>query len=111
MRLALWFRDGEPPDKSRRIECVWRNPATPTVAAQADAAVKLVQAGILPADGDVVLEMAGLSEDQRRRVAAERRRSVNAAASRQLMDRLAAMSEGDEPPAAAEVTGGDDGLG
>ncbi|WP_406418421.1 phage portal protein [Streptomyces sp. NBC_01614] len=111
MRLALWFRDGEPPDKSRRIECVWRNPATPTVAAQADAAVKLVQAGILPADGDVVLEMAGLSEDQRRRVAAERRRSANTAASRQLMDRLAALSEGDGPPAEAEVTGGDDGLG
>ena len=71
-----------------------------------------VKAGILPADGDVVLEMAGLNEDQRRRVAAERRRSTNNAASRQLMGRLAALSNGDEPPAAAEVTGGDgDGLG
>jgi hypothetical protein len=29
MRLALWVRDGEPPDKTRRIETVWRNPATP----------------------------------------------------------------------------------
>ncbi|MFB7647136.1 phage portal protein [Streptomyces sp. NPDC056084] len=75
MRLALWVRDGQPPDKTRRIEAVWRNPATPTIAAQTDAAVKMVQAGVLPADGDVVLEMAGLTEDQRQRVQAERRRS------------------------------------
>jgi hypothetical protein len=112
MRLALWFRDGEPPDKTRRIETVWRNPATPTIAAQTDAAVKLVQAGILPADGDVVLEMAGLNEDQRRRVAAERRRSAGAAAGGQLMERLAQLADGGTPlPSAAEVTGGDDGLG
>ena len=111
MRLALWVRDGEPPPKERRIECVWRNPATPTIAAQTDAAVKLAQAGILPADGDVVLEMAGLNEDQRRRVAAERRRSAASTSSGRLMDRLAALSETEELPAAAEVTGGDDGLG
>ncbi|WP_044385869.1 phage portal protein [Streptomyces cyaneogriseus] len=111
MRLALWFRDGEPPDKSRRIECVWRNPATPTIAAQTDAAVKMAQAGILPADGDVVLEMAGLSEDQRRRVAAERRRSAGAAASGQLMERLAQLGDQSAPlPPAAEVTGGGGGL-
>lgn len=84
MRLALWFRNGEPPEKARRIETVWRNPATPTIAAQTDAAVKLVQAGILPADGDVVLEMAGLTEDQRRRVQAERLRAHGTA----LLDRL-----------------------
>ena len=112
MRLALWFRDGEPPPKEQRIECVWRNPATPTIAAQTDAAVKMVQAGILPADGDVVLEMAGLSEDQRRRVQAERRRSAGAAAGGQLMDRLAALADQtSQLPATAEVTGGDGGLG
>lgn len=112
MRLALWFRDGEPPPKEQRIECVWRNPATPTIAAQTDAAVKMVQAGILPADGDVVLEMAGLSEDQRRRVQAERRRSAGTTAGSQLMERLAALSEGSVlPPTAEVVSGGDDGLG
>jgi hypothetical protein len=112
MRLALWFRDGEPPDKTRRIETVWRNPATPTIAAQTDAAVKMVQAGILPADGDVVLEMAGLSEEQRRRVAAERRRTAGAAVSSRLMERLAALDEqnGQVPPAAEVSGGGDDGL-
>ncbi|MEU0937582.1 phage portal protein [Embleya sp. NPDC005971] len=74
MRLALWIRDGEPPDKSRRIETVWRNPATPTVAASTDAAVKLVQAGVLPPDSDVVLEMVGLTQSQQQRVRADRRR-------------------------------------
>ncbi|MEU2566622.1 phage portal protein [Streptomyces althioticus] len=112
MRLALWFRNGEPPPKERRIECVWRNPATPTLAAQTDATVKLVQQGIIPADSDVALEMAGLTEDQRRRVQAERRRSAGAAAGNRLMERLAALSDGSEPPAASEVVaGGDDGLG
>lgn len=113
MRLALWFRDGEPPDKSRRIETVWRNPATPTLAAQVDAATKLVQAQILPADSDVVLEMVGLTEDQRRRVAIDRRRSAGAATGGQLMDRLAALGDqnAQQLPAAAEVTGGNGGLG
>ena len=84
MRLALWVRDGEPPPKERRIEAVWRNPATPTIAAQTDAAVKLAQAGVVPADSDVLLEMAGFTEDQRRRIAADRRRAQGNA----LLDRL-----------------------
>ncbi|MDX3520695.1 phage portal protein [Streptomyces scabiei] len=95
MRLALWVRDGEPPDKTRRIETVWRNPATPTVAAQVDATVKLVQAGVLPADSDVTLEMAGFTETQRQRIAADRRRSAGRAGSVALLDRLAALDGGD----------------
>jgi hypothetical protein len=112
MRLALWVRDGEPPDKTRRVETVWRNPATPTVAAQVDATVKLVQAGVLPADSDVTLEMAGLTEGQRQRVAADRRRSSAAATGGGLMERLAALND-QQPsqlPSVAEVSGGDNGL-
>lgn len=93
MRLALWVRDGAPPDKSRRIEAVWRNPATPTLAAQTDAAVKMVQARLLPADSDVALEMAGLTEDQRQRVAVERRREQG----RQLLASLAAVGDTPQP--------------
>ncbi|GGU62851.1 phage portal protein [Streptomyces lavendofoliae] len=104
MRLALWVRDGEPPDKARRIETVWRNPATPTIAAQTDAAVKLVQAKILPADSDVVLEMAGLTEGQRQRVRADRRRAAGVA----LLDRLAGMN--DTPADSEPGTEADDGL-
>lgn len=110
MRLALWVRDGEPPDVTRRIETVWRNPATPTVAAQVDATVKLVQAGVLPADSDVTLEMAGFTEPQRQRIAADRRRSSAAAAGGSLLDRLAQVNGQTALPDAAEVTGGDDGL-
>ncbi|MEV7975443.1 phage portal protein [Streptomyces sp. NPDC086519] len=112
MRLALWVRDGEPPDKARRIETVWRNPATPTVAAQVDATVKLVQAGVLPADSDVTLEMAGLTEGQRQRVAADRRRSSAAATGGGLMERLAALND-QQPsqlPSASEVSGGGNSL-
>jgi hypothetical protein len=105
MRLALWIRDGEPPDKTRRIETVWRNPATPTIAAQVDATVKLVSQGILPADSDVALEMAGLTENQRKRVRADRQRAAGRAGSNALMDRLAELGAGGsgagpEPPEA-----------
>ncbi|OQQ12966.1 phage capsid protein [Streptomyces sp. M41(2017)] len=112
MRLALWVRDGEPPDSTRRIETVWRNPATPTVAAQVDATVKLVQAGVLPADSDVTLEMAGFTEGQRQRIAVDRRRSSAAATGGGLLDRLAAVNERPAVglPTAAEVSGGDGGL-
>jgi hypothetical protein len=112
MRLALWVRDGEPPDKTRRIETVWRNPATPTVAAQVDATVKLVQAGVLPADSDVTLEMAGFTEAQRQRIAADRRRSAAAASGGRLLDRLAALNDGRawSLTDVAEVDGGGDGL-
>ena len=92
MRLALWVRDGEPPDKSRRIECVWRNPATPTIAAQVDAVAKLVQTGILPAESDVALEMAGLTEEQRQRVASERRRAAGGS----VLERLAQLGAGSD---------------
>lgn len=113
MRLALWVRDGEPPDKARRIETVWRNPATPTVAAQVDATVKLVQAGVLPADSDVTLEMAGFTEAQRQRVAADRRRVTARAGSGALLDRLAELGASNAPASAepSEAGLGADGIG
>lgn len=113
MRLALWVRDGEPPDKARRIETVWRNPATPTLAAQVDATVKLVKAGVLPADSDVTLEMSGFTEAQRQRIAADRRRSAGRAGSASLMDRLAEIGTGAPAvsPEPSEADLGVDSLG
>lgn len=62
------------PDGSvRAVACQWRNPSTPSRAAAADAAVKLVQAGILPADSDVTYDMLDLSDRQRRTLRKERR--------------------------------------
>lgn len=48
MGLVVRLRDGDWNPDAKLLETVWRNPATPTRAQQADAAVKLVQAGILP---------------------------------------------------------------
>jgi Phage portal protein, SPP1 Gp6-like len=100
LRLGLLVQRGELPD--RRIETVWRNPATPTMAAQTDAAVKLVQAGIIPAESEVTLEMVGLSEAQRQRVRSDRQRS-------QARQTLAQIGErfGRQRAQQVEVDGGD----
>ncbi|MGW7350953.1 phage portal protein [Streptomyces sp. NPDC054784] len=107
MRLAMWMWTGRVPEV--RIDCVWRNPATPTVAAQVDATVKLVQADILPADSDVTLEMAGFTEDQRRRIRADRQRAAGAATGSGLLDRLAELGGAEEP--GVEPEGLTDGQG
>ena len=46
MRLALLVRDGEISDAARSMETIWAKAETPSVAQEADAAVKLYQAGI-----------------------------------------------------------------
>lgn len=64
-----------PDGTAQAISCQWRNPATPSRAAAADAAVKLVQAGILPADSDVTYDMLDLSDRQRRTLRGEQQRA------------------------------------
>jgi len=49
-RLIKLFQTGEIPDAWNELETIWRDPATPTKAQAADAAVKLVQANILPVE-------------------------------------------------------------
>lgn len=56
------------------VSCQWRNPSTPSRAAAADAAVKLVQAGILPADSEVTWDMLDLSDRQRQTLRAEQQK-------------------------------------
>src|SRR5687768_15592710 len=48
MRIARRIIDGAWNPELSQLETQWRDPATPTRAQAADAAVKLVQAGILP---------------------------------------------------------------
>jgi hypothetical protein len=50
MRIARRIIDGQWAPELLQLETMWRDPATPTRAQQADAAVKLVQAGILPVE-------------------------------------------------------------
>lgn len=72
MRLAIWIRDGKDPGVTPMP--IWRPAATPTLAAAADAAQKLVKAEILPPDSEVTQKRVGLTEQDRRILADERRR-------------------------------------
>lgn len=96
------------------VACQWRNPSTPSRAAAADAAVKLVQAGILPADSDVTYDMLDLSDRQRRTLRKEQR----AARAQGNIDQLRARmnteaaggseqpeTEGRKPDGTAETAG------
>lgn len=96
------------------VACQWRNPSTPSRAAAADAAVKLVQAGILPADSDVTYDMLDLSDRQRRTLRKEQR----AARAQGNIDQLRARmnteaaggseqpeTEGRKPDGTAEAVG------
>jgi len=49
-RLVLRIKTGKWDEEAKRLETVWRDPSTPTVAQVADAAVKKVQTGIVPVE-------------------------------------------------------------
>lgn len=92
-RLALMVRDGDlPEDYDTSVSTKWRDAATPTRAASADEATKLIGAGILPADSSVTYDRVGLSPAEQRQVTADKRRAQGAT----VLDRLRAAS-GDEP--------------
>ena len=73
MRKALWVRDGADPGVTPHP--IWRDAGTPTRSAQAQDAVALVTAGILPSDSDVTYERIGLSEADRQRIRFDLRRA------------------------------------
>jgi hypothetical protein len=87
-RLALLVRDGEVPDDFSNVTVKWRDPATPTRSAAADEVSKLVGAGVLPADSEVVLDRIGLDPAEKAQVINERRK---ANASQRLADIRAAV--------------------
>ena len=64
-KLALLVRDGEIPAEIGSVRPVWRDAATPTRAAAADEAVKLIQAGVLTPDSDITYNRIGLSESDK----------------------------------------------
>ena len=49
-RLVLRIKSGDWDEEAKRLETVWRDPSTPTVAQVADATVKKVQTGIVPVE-------------------------------------------------------------
>lgn len=74
MRMAVEIRGGSA-EGLELLTTKWRDPATPTKAAAADAVMKLVSAGVLPADSAVTLEQLGFDQTTIDRIVADRRRS------------------------------------
>ena len=91
MRLALRIRDGEWDPRARSLETVWRNPATPTFAQQADATVKLVQAHVIPVEQG--REDLGYTAVQR-----ERMREMDSSAMDRVLSGDLAGLYGPKPP-------------
>jgi hypothetical protein len=58
-RLVIRFRDGVWSDDARRMETIWRDPGTPTVAQVTDAVVKRFQVGLV--DWETAQERMGES--------------------------------------------------
>lgn len=78
-RLSLLVRDGRVPDAfDTSVSTKWRDAATPTRAASADEATKLVGSGILPPESSVTLDRVGLSPSEQRQIVADRRRAQGA---------------------------------
>lgn len=75
------------------LDVRWRDAATPTRAASVDAAGKLVQNQIVPAESGVLLDMAGFSPSEQDRIEQERARSVSRALIESIRDRQAGVSD------------------
>lgn len=89
MKLALLIRDGNIPEEASLIRPIWRSAATPTKAADADAAVKLVSAGILLKDSEVTYTRLGFTEVEKEQL----RKEKKAAQTSGLVANLATLAE------------------
>jgi hypothetical protein len=87
MRIAKRIVDGDWDPKLRQMETLWRDPATPTKAQAADAAVKLVQANILPVEA--AWEDLGYSAARREKLRLMREADLALDPVRQIADNLA----------------------
>lgn len=95
MRRALVMLDDSPAaiDQYAQLRAKFRNPATPSMSAMSDAAMKLISVGVLPPDSEVAYDMLNFTEPQRETLRAEQRRA-------RAMSLAGALSE----PAAGAVT-------
>lgn len=71
-RMAAEMIGEVPTNFESLVRCQWLDASTPTKAASADAAMKLVSSGILPAHSKIVLDMIGLTPEEQDQVAADR---------------------------------------
>lgn len=71
-KLALLVRDGVVPAEAATIRPIWRDASTPTRSAAADEVLKLIQAGVLPATSEIVMNRIGLSDSDKELLRNER---------------------------------------
>jgi hypothetical protein len=71
-RLALLVRDGSIPPEAQDIRPIWRDASTPTRAAAADEAVKLIAAGVLLPNSEITYNRIGLTETDKQVLRAEK---------------------------------------
>lgn len=75
-KLAILVRDGgDLPQEANDIRPLWRDPSTPTRAASADEAVKLISAGVLLPDSEITYNRIGLSDTDKQVLRAEKQAS------------------------------------
>lgn len=105
MMIAQHVRDGEANPEMRRLAVQWRDPATPTKAANAQSVMSLVAAKVLPAQSRVTWELLGYDEATISRLEA-------AAAQERVSERMGALA-GFQPPGPSADGEGDvlDGVG
>lgn len=103
MRLVRRIIDGTWDRDLAQLETLWRDPATPTRAQAADAAVKLVQAGILPVEaawedlGYSAVRRQKLREMRDDELARDPLGQLTQAAGRNLPDAVPGQQD-DQPP-------------
>lgn len=85
--LSLLFRDGGvDTEQFRQVGVSWRDASTPTRAAAADEAQKLIASGVLLPDSSVTYDRIGLSQQEQRQLERDRRRSTVATLMQRLSD-------------------------
>lgn len=68
MRIGALLVDGSDNPELRRLETIWRNPATPTLSEKADAIRKLVGSNEPLIDRQTALEMMGMGPEEVRKI-------------------------------------------
>jgi hypothetical protein len=100
-KLALMVRDGSVPAEASEIRPIWRDASTPTRAAAADEAVKLIASGVFLPDSEITYNRIGLSDSDKQVLRAEKR----VASANNLIANLAAASQAaTENPVVAELS-------
>jgi hypothetical protein len=85
-RVALLVRDGEIPEGLQSVRPNWRDAATPTRAAAADEAVKLIAAGVLLPDSEITYDRIGLNDTDKQMLKMEKTTKSAAQVVEELMN-------------------------